>query len=66
MTTIRITRTVHLVICHQSCSGRNVRQLKHTGGTGIQDQDRKPLRSIIVRIRTTSILNGVIVNLRLQ
>jgi len=25
MTTIRITRTVHLVTCHQRCSGRNDR-----------------------------------------
>jgi hypothetical protein len=38
-TTIRITRTAPLVTCHQRCSVRKDRYLKHTCGTGLQDQD---------------------------
>ena len=40
MTTILSTRTAPWAICHRSCFGKEDRQIKTAGGTGIRGQDQ--------------------------
>ena len=40
MTTILSTRTAPWAICHRSCFGKEDRQIKTAGGTGLKGQDQ--------------------------
>ena len=41
MATIPSTLTAPWAICHRSCFGKEDRQIKTAGGTGIRGQDQK-------------------------
>jgi hypothetical protein len=46
MTTIPSTLTAPWAICHRSCFGKEDRQIKTAGGTGIRGQDQKHIKEI--------------------
>jgi len=55
MTTIPSTHTATWAICHGSCFGKEDRQLKTAGGTGIRGQDHTDIHTL-ARQMDTSVL----------